>query len=62
MVDRLEMCHTLDFRPNFSTLPLTLDVVDLLLSKLQIVQLNEKDAHDILQLLAAFPVTGDKPR
>jgi hypothetical protein len=61
MVDRLEMCHTLDFRPNFSTLPLTLDVVDLLLSKLQIVQLNEKDAHDILQLLAAFPVTGDSP-
>jgi hypothetical protein len=61
MVDRLTMCHTLDFRPNFNTLPLTLDVVDLLLTKLQIVQLNEKDARDIFQLLSAFPVTGDSP-
>lgn len=61
MVDRLTMCHTLDFRPNFARLPLTLDVVDLLLTKLQIVELNEKDVHDILHLLAAFPVTGDSP-
>lgn len=61
MVDRLAMCHTLDFRPKFNTLPLTLDVVDLLLSKLQIVELNEKDARDIIQLLAAFPITGESP-
>jgi hypothetical protein len=61
MVDRLTMCHTLDFRPSFSTLPLTLDVVDLLLTKLQIIELNEKDARDILQLLANFPVAGDSP-
>jgi len=57
MVDRLTMCHTLDFRPSFNALPLTLDVVDLLLTKLQIVELNEKDARDIVHLLAAFPVT-----
>jgi hypothetical protein len=61
MVDRLTMCHSLDFRPKFSTLPYTLDVVDLLLSKLQIVQLNEKDARDILHLLSAFPISGDSP-
>jgi hypothetical protein len=61
MVDRLSMCHTLDFRPSFATLPLTLDVVDLLLTKLQIVELNEKDVRDILQLLSAFPLTGDSP-
>ncbi|MFI5035290.1 MAG: hypothetical protein ACHQFZ_03690 [Acidimicrobiales bacterium] len=61
MVDRLTMCHELDFRPNFRVLPLTLDVVDLLLTKLQIVELNEKDARDILHLLSAFPVTGDSP-
>jgi hypothetical protein len=61
MVDRLTMCHTLDFRPNFTTLPLTLDVVDLLLTKLQIVQLNEKDARDIFHLLSAFPITGESP-
>jgi hypothetical protein len=56
MVDRLAMCHTLDFRPTFNRLPFTLDVVDLLLSKLQIVELNEKDARDLLQLLAAMPL------
>ena len=56
MVDRLTMCHTLDFRPAFGTLPLTLNAMDILLSKLQIVELNEKDARDILQLLAGMPV------
>jgi hypothetical protein len=59
MVDRLTMCHTLDFRPSFSQLPFTLDVVDVLLTKLQIVELNEKDARDLLQLLAAVPLAGD---
>src|SRR5260370_13729788 len=59
MVDRLTMCHTLDFRKSFGRLPLTLDVIDLLLSKLQIVQLNEKDARDIVHLLCATPVGGD---
>jgi hypothetical protein len=56
MVDRLTMCHTLDFRPSFRTLPHTVDVVDLLLSKLQIVELNEKDARDIIQLLSCMPI------
>jgi hypothetical protein len=58
MVDRLTMCHTLDLRPSFGRLPLTVDAVDLLLSKLQIVELNEKDVRDALQLLAGVPV-GD---
>ncbi len=61
MVDRLVMCHELDFRHSFSSLPLTLPVADLLLTKLQIVELNEKDARDILHLLSAFPVSGDSP-
>ena len=56
MVDRLTMCHTLDFRPAFGALPLSLSAMDILLSKLQIVELNEKDARDILQLLAGVPV------
>ena len=58
MVDRLSMCHVLDFRPSFTALPYTLGAVDILLSKLQIVELNEKDARDILQLLAGLPVSG----
>jgi hypothetical protein len=56
MVDRLTMCHVLDFRPGYGRLPLTLDAIDILLSKLQIIELNEKDARDTLQLLAGLPV------
>ena len=56
MVDRLVMCHTLDFRPSFRNSSLTLDPADLLLSKLQIFELNAKDAHDITHLLAGVPV------
>jgi hypothetical protein len=56
MVDRLTMCHALDFRPCFGQLPLTVAAVDLLLSKLQIVELNAKDALDIVHLLSALPM------
>jgi len=56
MVDRLAMCHVLDFRPTFSRLPHTLDAIDILMSKLQIIELNEKDVWDIFQLLAGAPV------
>ena len=56
LIDRLEMCHELVFRDRIGRLPYTLDVLDVLLSKLQIVQLNEKDVRDIVYLLAAHPV------
>jgi hypothetical protein len=37
--------------------------MDLLLSKLQIIELNEKDADDCLRLLVTFPLTeSDEPR
>jgi hypothetical protein len=58
MVDRLTMCHVLDFRPSFDRQPFTIDAVDVLLSKLQIVELNEKDLRDIIHLLAALPLGG----
>ena len=58
MVDRLVMCHTLDFRPSFGNSSLTLDAADLLLSKLQIIELNAKDARDITHLLSGVPVGG----
>ena len=56
MVDRLIMCHTLDFRASFRNSSLILDPADLLLSKLQIFELNSKDAHDITHLLSGIPV------
>jgi len=54
--DKLQMCHTVDFRGrlelDFPTIPLT----DLVLTKLQIVQLNEKDAKDLLLLFREHEV------
>ena len=62
VMDRLNMCHVLDFRDRIDRMPDTLDVADLLLSKLQVVELNQKDVHDMLHLLSAFEVTqGDEP-
>jgi hypothetical protein len=58
MVDRLVMCHTLDFRSSFSNSSQAIDPADLLLSKLQIFELNAKDAHDITHLLSGVQV-GD---
>src|SRR5215470_13593170 len=56
MVDRLVMCHTLDLRPSLRNKSHTLDPADLLLSKLQIVELNAKDAHDITHLLSGVGI------
>lgn len=62
LVDRLEMCHRLDFGDRLERLPHTLDAADLLLSKLQIVELNAKDAQDALYLLGTRPIAqGDAP-
>ena len=62
MVDRLSMCHTLDFKPSFGSASTTLAPADLLLSKLQIVELNAKDAHDIFHLLSGLRVGRDSAR
>ena len=62
IMDKLNMCHVLDFADRIDRMPDTLDVTDLLLTKLQIVELNEKDVHDLFHLLSAFEVRpGDEP-
>ena len=62
LIDRLHMCHTVEFKDRLQRMPVTLDVSDLLLTKLQIVELNEKDAQDVLYLCSAYPVRdGDEP-
>ncbi len=61
VMDKLNMCHVLDFSERIDRMPDTLDVTDLLLSKLQIVELNAKDVHDLLHLLSGFEVLpGDE--
>jgi hypothetical protein len=56
LIDKLAMCHELDFAGRIKRMPYTLDPLDVLLSKLQIVKLNEKDVRDIVYLLSGFPV------
>lgn len=61
VMDELRMCHVLSFRDRIERLSHTLDLPDLLLSKLQVVELNDKDARDIVYLLAAHEVReGDE--
>jgi hypothetical protein len=62
VMDQLHMCHVLEFKDRIDRMPYTLDVTDLLLSKLQVVQQNEKDVQDIVYLLACHEVReGDEP-
>src|SRR6476661_8790673 len=50
------------FKSSFGSSSITLDPADLLLSKLQIVELNAKDAHDIFHLLSGLRVGRDSAR
>lgn len=50
-VDSFEMCHRIELAPRLTLDTPTLTVSDLLLTKLQVVELNAKDAHDAALLL-----------
>jgi len=51
MLDFFEMCHKIDLRDRLKIDKVTIPLADLLLTKLQIVELNEKDIKDIAVLL-----------
>jgi hypothetical protein len=50
-VERFEMCHRLELGPRLGLDSPTIPVTDLLVTKLQVVELNEKDARDLAELL-----------
>ena len=50
-LDQFQMCHTLDLRKRLLEGYFSLTLVDLLITKFQIVELNEKDIKDILSIL-----------
>jgi len=50
-LDAFEMCHRFDFTKRLHLDKPTLPVTDLLMTKLQIVQLTEKDLKDVFSLL-----------
>jgi hypothetical protein len=51
LLDRFVMAHELNLRTSLGSDELTLSLADLLLTKLQVVDLNRKDLQDILALL-----------
>lgn len=55
-VDRMQMCHILDFRTRLTIDKRTLPLADLLMTKLQIVEINEKDITDMIALLHEYPL------
>ncbi len=59
LVDRLEMCHRIDFADRLDKSRPTLPLAELLLSKLQIIKINRKDVLDALVLLAEHPIRDD---
>lgn len=50
-LDKLEMCHVIDFRKRLEIDFPTISLTDLLLEKLQIVKISRKDIIDIMTLL-----------
>jgi hypothetical protein len=50
-LDAMRMDHEVDFRDRLDINTYAIDPADLLLSKLQIVNLNEKDVHDAITLV-----------
>ncbi|MCX6620002.1 MAG: hypothetical protein NTY38_02760 [Acidobacteria bacterium] len=55
-VDELDFCHRLDVRERLAVDEVTLPLADLLLSKLQRVDLRDIDRQDVTALIAAFPL------
>jgi hypothetical protein len=59
-LDKLTMCHDIDLRRRLEIHPETLSLADLLLQKLQIVELTHKDVIDMFVLLREHEVGGDE--
>jgi hypothetical protein len=50
-MDELRMCHTISFKTRLEVDSPTISLADLLLEKMQIVRINEKDLKDVIVLL-----------
>jgi len=55
-LDKLRFCHEIDFRGRLELDRPTIPLVDLLLEKLQIVEINRKDLVDVMVLLCQYGI------
>ncbi len=59
LVGVFRMCHEIPFGERLALEPVTVPLAELLLTKLQIIELNEKDVRDALALLCDHPVRDE---
>lgn len=57
-LDEFAMCHKFDFKDRLELCEKTLPPCDLLITKLQIFEINKKDVMDIVTLVLDTPVTA----
>jgi len=57
-LDKLEFCHDIDFKDRLEVDYPTIPLAELLLEKMQIVKLNEKDVIDTIMLFREHPIGG----
>jgi len=55
-LDKLEFCHDIVFQDRLEVDDPTIPLAELLLEKMQIIKLNEKDAIDTIMLLREHPI------
>lgn len=60
ILDRFDFCHQWDLNGRLEQDHPTLPIEDLLLSKLQIVEVSDRDVRDILAMLTDHPVSTDE--
>jgi len=59
-LDVFEMCHKFDFKNRMNLEAKTIPMSDLLSTKLQIVEINEKDMKDILAILLDHDLSAEE--
>ena len=59
-LDRLRFCHEIDFRGRLELDSPTIPLIDLLLEKLQIVEINRKDLVDVMVLLSQYDIAEEE--
>ena len=59
-LDKLRFCHEIDFRGRLELDSPTITLIDLLLEKLQIVEINKKDLVDVMVLLSQYGVSEEE--
>jgi hypothetical protein len=60
-LDKFQMCHILDLRERLLEGYISLTLADLLITKIQIVEMNEKDIKDILAILLDHAIGSEAP-